>query len=167
MKRLSVLLLAAAGAFACGEAKPGGMSGPTLNNHVGRDDDTPGIQSNDVLGRDPKTTHAKVKHVLVSWDERGEAFNGHQDKRAQGRSRKDADSLAVAVLKRARAGEDFDSLMKEFSEDPGSAENGTTYDVKPDAGLVFEFKRLALRLDVGESGLVLSKYGWHIMKRTE
>ena len=73
----------------------------------------------------------------------------------------------MSLLERARADEAFEPLMAEFSEDPGSAASGESYSVTPDAELVFEFKRMSLRLNVGESGLVLSQYGWHIIKRVE
>ena len=57
--------------------------------------------------------------------------------------------------------------MAEFSEDPGSAESGQSYEVTPSAGLVFEFKRLGLRLKLHESGMVLTDFGWHVMQRVE
>jgi foldase protein PrsA len=166
---LSTFVASAAASVApgCGTAQPGGMSRPTINNHVEEDDDTPAIQSNDVLARDANGTKAKVKHILISWADKESAFGGKQDPRAQKRSRAEADELAVKLLERVRAGEDMDALMREFSDDPGSAQSGTVYDVTPTASLVFEFKRLALRLKVGEAGMVMSVYGWHIMKRLE
>ena len=40
-----------------------------------------------------------------------------------------------------------------------------TYTATPEAGLVEPFKALALRLNVGEAGLVMTQYGWHIIVR--
>jgi parvulin-like peptidyl-prolyl isomerase len=57
--------------------------------------------------------------------------------------------------------------MKEYSEDPGSAQHGNSYKVSPDAQLVIEFKQLGLRLKIGEVGVVQSDFGLHIMKRVE
>ena len=149
----------------CGPGNPGG---PSMNNRMSSDqpsdEEAPAIQSNDILGRDARANHTKVKHVLISW--KGRQGEG-EDARAKTRTREEADALAQQLLGRCRAGESFDHLMSEFSEDPGSADDGTAYEVSPDAGLVFEFKRLGLRLDVDECGLVLSKFGWHIMKRVE
>ena len=162
MIRLS--LVCALAIVACGPGIPGG---PTMNNHVGDEGDgepPPEIQSNDILARDARTMKAKVKHILVGWQELG---GDQQDARAAHRSRADADQLAVELLGRVRAGEDIEALMEQYSEDPGSAHTGIAYDVAPDAGLVFEFKRLSLRLDVGEAGLVLTQFGWHIIKRVE
>jgi parvulin-like peptidyl-prolyl isomerase len=66
-----------------------------------------------------------------------------------------------------KAGADFDMLMKQHSEDPGSASSARAYTVSPDAQLVIEFKQLGLRLNVNEVGVVQSDFGFHIMKRIE
>jgi parvulin-like peptidyl-prolyl isomerase len=58
-------------------------------------------------------------------------------------------------------------LMKQHSEDPGSASSARAYAVSPDAQLVIEFKQLGLRLNVNEVGVVQSDFGFHIMKRVE
>jgi len=163
MVKVAGLIAALLACPACGPGIPGG---PTMNNRVDDQNDPPPpeIQSNDILARDARTMKAKVKHILIGWKEIG---GDHQDPRARKRSRAEADQLAVELLGRVRAGEPIEPLMEEFSEDPGSAHTGIAYDVDPKAGLVFEFKRLSLRLDVGESGLVLSEYGWHVIKRVE
>jgi hypothetical protein len=161
MRRLSFLLLLM---LACG---PGIAGGPTMSGKVNDGDDAPPpeIQSNDILARDALTKQSKVKHILISWKD--PEHPRELDKRAQNRSRAQADDLAKSLLARVVAGEAIEPLMAEFSEDPGSAASGVSYDVNPEAQLVFEFKRLGLRLNVGEAGLVLSTYGWHIMKRIE
>lgn len=161
-----LVVLAAASTAACGPGNPGG---PSINNRMGPvaepiADDAPALQSNDVLARDARTNRAQVKHILIGW--RDEA-HPDQDPRAAGRSRAEADALAARLLGRVRAGEPIEPMMIEFSEDPGSNGNGDAYEATPDAGLVFPFKRLALRLDVGEAGMVLSEFGWHVMKRVE
>ena len=138
-----------------------------MNNRVSEEEAPPAIQSNDILARDAVTKKSKVKHILISWKELADAFGGHQDARAAARTRAQADELAARLLERVRAGEAIEPLMAEFSEDPGSNQSGDAYDVSADAQLVFEFKRLGLRLNVGESGLVLSQFGWHVMKRIE
>jgi hypothetical protein len=165
--RPSIALVAAAIAAVLAACGPGSPGGPTMNNRMNQEpeEDAPAIQSNDILARDARGNRTKVKHILIGWKGRQEAET--QDARARSRTREEADALAVQLLKRARDGESFDHLMAEFSEDPGSADDGQPYEVSPDAKLVFEFKRMGLRLDVGESGLVLSKFGWHIMKRVE
>jgi peptidylprolyl isomerase/peptidyl-prolyl cis-trans isomerase D len=150
---------------ACG---PGIQGGPTMNNHVAQaEDDAPEIQSNDILARDAVTKTSKVKHILISWKDLAANFGGHQDPRAGKRTRAEADELATKLLARVRAGEAIEPLMIEFSEDQGSNQTGDAYDVSAEAQLVFEFRRMGLRLNVGETGLVLTQFGWHIMKRVE
>jgi hypothetical protein len=149
--------------FGCGPGNPGG---PSMNNHMSDvPDSAPEIQSNDILARDAQSNHTKVKHILIGWRDL-ESDRGI-DARAKTRTRQQADQLAQSLLERVRKGEPIEPLMSEFSEDGGSAESGDAYDVTPDAKLVFEFKRLGLRLKVGEAGLVMSQFGWHIMKRVE
>ena len=72
-----------------------------------------------------------------------------------------------SLITQIKAGADFDMLMKQYSEDPGSAAAATAYPVSPDAQLVIEFKQLGLRLNVNEVGVVQSDFGFHIMKRIE
>jgi parvulin-like peptidyl-prolyl isomerase len=145
--------------LACGPGSPGG---PTLSGKMADDDPPPPeLQSNDILERDAVTKKSKVKHILISWKELGD------DERAKQRSRAEADALAKSLYDRVVAGEEIEPLMAEFSEDPGSAQSGIAYDVSPSAQLVFEFRRMGLRLNVGETGLVLTQFGWHVMKRVE
>jgi foldase protein PrsA len=110
------------------------------------------LQSNDILARDATFSVVSVKHILIG------------EERHPG---KEGDDLAVALLGRVRKGEPIEPLMREFSEDPGSAASGQAYEVTPQAKYVPEFKDLALRLELGEAGLVLSKFGWHVMKRVK
>lgn len=154
---------------ACGTAKPGGMSGPTMDNHVGGD---PGhaavssVVSQDILAREPVTNRAVVKHILIAWKDL-DSEDYHVDPRAQPRTKHDAEGAVQQLLGQLKAGADFDQLMKTFSEDTGSAASGTPFTVTPDAGLVIEFKQLGMRLNVGEIGVCESQFGFHIMKRVE
>lgn len=127
------------------------------------------VESASILAREPVTASAEVKHVLVSWKDLASVYErgGGIDKRAADREKDAADQLARDLLKRARAGEPFEELMKEFSEDPGSATDGRAYPVTQAGGLVQEFKDLALRLEVDEVGVVQSQFGWHVMKRVK
>jgi hypothetical protein len=128
----------------CGSGSPGG---PAMSGRVEEQSSLgPDRLSNEIMARDAQTMHAVVKHILVDV------------------ARKDQ---ALDILRRLRAGEAIEPLMKQFSQDPGSAASGESYDVTPSAKLVFEFKRLGLRLRVGEAGLVKSEFGWHVMKRIE
>jgi parvulin-like peptidyl-prolyl isomerase len=131
------------------------------------DDPPPVLQSNDILEREQRADKAQVKHILISWRDLADAFDGRQDERAQNRSRGDAEKLVKELYNRAVAGEPFEALMAEYSEDQGSASTGISYEVFPGSSHVFEFRRMGIRLEVGEVGKVLSQFGWHVMKRVE
>ena len=125
------------------------------------------LESTDILGRAPVTQKAEVKHVLIGWKDLAPAYRGQMDPRAAARSKEEADTLAKQILDKVRAGDDIDALMKASSEDPGSAQTGRAYTATEDAALVPPFKKLSLRLEVGEAGLVQTAYGWHIIKRVQ
>jgi peptidyl-prolyl cis-trans isomerase C len=74
---------------------------------------------------------------------------------------------AEAVLKRAKAGEDFATLAKEFSKD-GSASAGGDLNFFPRGQMVPAFEQAAFALKPGEiSGIVESQFGLHIIKTTD
>jgi hypothetical protein len=163
MIRIALALLLFA-SVACSGAK----GGPSMNNSMNGQEpesQTSAVASTDILAREPVTNVAQIKHILISWNDIGD--ESHRDPRAAKRTKKDAEDQIRSLLGQIKAGTDFDALMKEYSEDPGSASTGHAYKVSPDAQLVIEFKQLGLRLKIGEVGVVQSDYGLHIMKRVE
>lgn len=131
-------------ALACGSGSP---DGPTTSGKNAQEEPaSPDAASAEIMARDADSNHAVVKHIVIPAGEK---------------------ALALDLLRRVRAGEAIEPLMKEHSKDPGSADSGESYDVRPDSALVFEFKRMGLRLHVGEVGLIQSNFGWHVMKRIE
>jgi peptidyl-prolyl cis-trans isomerase C len=71
------------------------------------------------------------------------------------------------ILKRARAGEDFAKLAKEFSEDPGSKDKGGEYTF-PRGQMVPEFEAAAFSLKPNQiSDIVTTQFGYHIIKQGE
>ena len=109
---------------------------------------------------------AKFRTLLEAY-QLEQAYGGNVDPRAAARTKQDAEAQVRSILAQLEGGADFDVLMKQFSEDRGSASNPDGYDVSPDAQLVLDFRRLGLRLDVGEVGVVESEFGFHVMKRIE
>lgn len=152
--------------IACG---PTGMSGPSMNNRMSGTPQTATatVESTEILDREPRSNHTKVKHILVSWKDKSNAFASGADERALARTKRDAERHVRSLLKQIEGGADFDVLMNTHSEDKGSATTAEAYDVEPTSGLVIEFRRLGLRLDVGEVGVVESDFGFHIIKRVE
>ncbi|HEV2391619.1 MAG TPA: peptidylprolyl isomerase [Verrucomicrobiae bacterium] len=81
--------------------------------------------------------------------------------------------LAEDLLKRARAGEDFAKLAKEYSEDPGSKDKGGEYtfaraSADPQHAMVPEFETAAFSLKTNEvSDIVTTQFGYHIIKLNE
>ena len=75
--------------------------------------------------------------------------------------------LAEDLLKRAKAGEDFAKLAREYSDDPGSRENGGEYTF-PRGKMVPEFESTAFGMATNQiSDLVTTQFGYHIIKLSE
>lgn len=72
---------------------------------------------------------------------------------------------AQSILDRINSGEDFAELAKKYSEDDGTKENGGLYEIKKnDTSTVEEFKEWAFSHKVGDTGIVKTKFGFHVMK---
>jgi hypothetical protein len=125
------------------------------------------------LGRE-EADRVVVQHVLIG-------IKGKIAGKPITRSKKDARELTYEILDRAEAGEDFDALVKEYTDDryPGRYVI-INHDVSglPKEGehargdMAIKFGDLAFRLKVGEYGMatyhaVSSPYGYHVIKRLE
>src|ERR1700737_1095252 len=72
---------------------------------------------------------------------------------------------AEGVLKRAQAGEDFSKLAKEFSQDPGSAQQGGDLGWSERKVWVAPFADAAFSMKEGElRGPVKTQFGYHILR---
>ena len=115
-----------------------------------------------------------VQHILIS-------FKGSIPKDTVTRTREEAEKLALEIFERAKKGEDFDGLVKEFTDDqhPGIYKM-SNLDVEPQADqeeyprnrMVKSFGDVSFKLQVNGIGLAEydpdnSKYGWHIIKRIQ
>lgn len=100
-------------------------------------------------------TVASVRHILIGL------------KTADGKDRTKADALKIAkeVQAKLKKGEDFAKLAKEYSEDPGSKNDGGLYKDVEVTKWVAEFKKAAVELPLNTiSDPVESEYGYHVMR---
>ncbi len=110
-----------------------------------------------------------VQHILIS-------FAGTRTKAT--RSKAEAEKLAGEVMDRVKKGEDFDGLVKQFTDDshPGiysMCNHGQTPYLPgetPRRRMVAAFGDVGFKLGVGEVGMaphdpVSSPFGWHLIKR--
>lgn len=106
--------------------------------------------------------YVTAKHILIMYDYPAENIT---------RTKDEAQTLAQSILDRINAGEDFDALMREYSDDSEEAFD-TGYTFYHNSGeMVQAFDDAAYTLGVGEvSGLIEVEQGYngyHIIKRIE
>ena len=80
----------------------------------------------------------------------------------------DATKAEAEVLReRVLAGEDFELIAEEFSEDPGSGSNGGNLEWLPKGATVGEFENVMLNSEINEVSEVFeSQYGFHFLEVT-
>ncbi|HOT95810.1 MAG TPA: peptidylprolyl isomerase [bacterium] len=96
---------------------------------------------------------ASVRHILLMTQGKDEAGKAEARKKIEG------------LLNRAKAGEDFATLAKENTEDPGSKANGGLYENFPHGHMVKPFEDAAFSVPVGGlSDVIETQYGYHILQ---
>ena len=80
----------------------------------------------------------------------------------------EAEARSQEALKRAKAGEDFEKLVTEFSDEPGAAERGGSLGRFQRGMMVKAFENAVFKLAPGEiSDMVETQFGYHVIQRTE
>jgi peptidyl-prolyl cis-trans isomerase C len=84
------------------------------------------------------------------------------------RTKEEALAFAEELLEKAKAGENFEELAREHSDDRGSAATGGSLGKFRREQMVPEFSNAAFGLEVGGfSQVVESQYGFHVIRRDE
>lgn len=96
---------------------------------------------------------ASVRHILLLTRGKSEAEKAEARKKIED------------LLARAKAGEDFEALAKQYSEDPGVKDNNGLYADFPRGQMVKPFEDAAFSVPVGQfSGVVETDFGYHILQ---
>ena len=104
--------------------------------------------------------YRRAKHVLILTQD-AETKAAYSDEQ-----KAEAKIKADEIYQRALKGEDFDKLVEEYSEDPGSKSQPDGYTFT-DGEMVQEFQDCVDSLKPGEIGFTETSYGYHIIKRLD
>ena len=135
------------------------------------------VYDESAIAANGEPAYVTVKHCLIS-------FEGTKVEKAV-RSREEAEQLANELFEKAKGGEDFDKIIRQYTDDspPGiyqMANHGFEDDTTPmvpsnkvyaRGEMVAAFGDVGFPLKVGEFGLApydpkTSPFGWHIIQRT-
>lgn len=105
-------------------------------------------------GGEKIVAQTKARHILI--------------KPSEIMTEEQAQALATSLRKRALAGEDFDDLARQYSEDIGSAQEGGDLGWTMPGQMVPEFEAAMARTAEGEiSEPVRTQFGWHVVRVDE
>jgi peptidyl-prolyl cis-trans isomerase D len=99
----------------------------------------------------------KASHILIS-------LNAGSDDAAKAERLNHAQS----IFKQAESGADFAELAREYSDDPGSANNGGDLGIVTPGQMVQPFEQAVFSMQQGDiAGPIETQFGYHIIKLTE
>jgi peptidyl-prolyl cis-trans isomerase SurA len=135
---------------ACYKMKIGGVSNPIRTKF--------GYHIIKITDRRAARGQVKVAHILISMKDEDDPM-----------VKEAANIKAGEILDKIKAGEDFSSLAKQFSDDQSSAKKGGELVTFGPGKMVLEFENASFELkNIGDvSGLVRTNYGFHIIKLLE
>lgn len=162
---LSTLAGCGPAAASDGEASLGGQSASIADDPDGAPADALTALRNEINELYARPEHdaasVEVQHLLVS-------FVGVRGMGGVTRSQGEAEQLAADLMVRIHGGEDFDALIKEYTNDSHPGIYPMTRASR--SRMVPAFGDVAWRLEVDEFGVAPfhvrdSPYGWHIIQR--
>lgn len=129
-----------------------------LNTLLDQSPEYKGYQEN---GYDYYAKQVRVRHILLkTLDDANQPLP--DDKKAEVKAK------AEEVLAKVKAGEDFEALVKEYSEDPGSKDKGGEYTFGRGSNFAPEFTEASFSMEPGDvTELVETSFGYHIIKLEE
>jgi parvulin-like peptidyl-prolyl isomerase len=84
------------------------------------------------------------------------------------RTKEEAKKLAADISAKAKKGQDFAALAKQYSDEPGAKDRAGSLGKFGKGQMVKPFEEAAFALKPGEvSGVVETDFGFHVIKRTE
>lgn len=173
---IMMLILIAATLVACGGEAPTPTQIPVPTEVPPAPTQIP-VENTPMQNNSGQAGHIIVQHILIGFKD-AVGFSGRQlPPKAATRTQEDAKTLAYDLLSKAKAGEDFDTLVVANTDDspPGiysMSDNGVdpAQGEFPRGGMVPAFGNVGFALQVGEIGIAdydpaTSPYGYHIIKR--
>lgn len=115
--------------------------------------------------REVEEFYATMKDSLPELKETVEISHILIEVKAGGESERQARAKIDALLQRVRAGEKFEDLCQQYSEDPGSRIRGGEIGFMQRGDFVPEFEEVAFLLNPGDiSDVVKTRFGFHIIQ---
>jgi len=110
------------------------------------------------------TNYVLVKHILIKLPDETTDTTTEEDTTVV-KTKEDALTKAQMVLDKVNAGEDFDTLISEYNDDPGMDSYPEGYFFTKNQ-MAEEFEQKAFEMQAGTtSDIVETKYGYHILKK--
>jgi len=116
-----------------------------------------------------KPEQFKVSHILIEIKtDTLQKGNSKKAKQAEIKANKEAQEKIESIYQRAKKGEDFAALARQYSDEEGSKEKGGELGFLPKGRMLKEFEEQLTTLQPNEvSKPFKTKFGYHILKYTD
>lgn len=128
-------------------------AGLTIQSYIKEIQSSVTVSDEDIQNAYNDVKTVTVRHILLTTQGKSDSEKQQIKEKMEG------------ILKRAKNGEDFTELAKQYSEDPGSKAKGGLYENVHRGMMVKPFEEAAFSVPVGEiSDIIETQYGYHILK---